>query len=141
MSGRESKRIKIKKLKKVSKSLRADVVFPVGRTRTKLKKFCNGKRIGDKAAVYLTGVLEYLTAEVLKMAADAATDHKHKKIQPRDLMLALKMDQEFDTLTEGVVIPYSGTVPAQVGETRKFLKKVKKTKVPSIKEIRQRKKG
>ena len=53
-------------LRAQSSSARAGLQFPVGRIKRYLKRSASGKaRVGSKAAIYLTAVLEYLTAEVL----------------------------------------------------------------------------
>lgn len=40
-------------------------------------------QISEMGAVYLTGVLEYLTAEIMELAGNAAFEVKKKRITPR----------------------------------------------------------
>ena len=99
------------KQKAVSRSARAGLQFPVSRIHRHLRKGNFATRIGSGAPVYLAAVIEYLTAEILELAGNAARDNKKKRIIPRHLQLAIKNDEELNKLLAGVTIAQGGVVP------------------------------
>ena len=99
------------KAKRVSKTKRAGLVFPVSRIHRLLKKNLYAKRIGSGAAVYLCAALEYLTAEILELAGNAARDNKRVRVIPRHLQLAIRNDDELNKLLKNVTIAQGGSLP------------------------------
>jgi histone H3/H4 len=73
--------------KSQSRSARAGLQFPVGRVSRFLRKGRYGARVGGGAPVYLSAVLEYLAAEILELAGNAARDNKRTRITPRHIQV------------------------------------------------------
>lgn len=94
-----------------SRSSRAGLQFPVGRIHRLLRKGNYAERIGAGAPVYLAAVMEYLAAEVLELAGNAARDNKKTRINPRHLQLAIRNDEELNKLLQGVTIAQGGVLP------------------------------
>ncbi|KAF7798668.1 hypothetical protein EIP86_009892 [Pleurotus ostreatoroseus] len=97
--------------KSQSRSAKAGLQFPVGRVHRLLKKGNYAQRVGAGAPVYLAAVLEYLAAEILELAGNAARDNKKQRIVPRHLQLAIRNDEELNKLLGDVVISQGGVVP------------------------------
>ena len=107
----KGKNIKLGAKPKKSRSSRAGVQFPVGRIHRLLRNGNYSERVGAGAPVYMAAVLEYLTAEVLELAGNAARDNKKSRIIPRHLQLAIRNDEELNKLLGGVTIAQGGVLP------------------------------
>jgi len=97
--------------KQQSRSARAGLQFPVGRVSRFLRKGRYAARVGGGAPVYLSAVLEYLAAEILELAGNAARDNKRTRITPRHIQLAVRNDEELNKLLGGVTIASGGVLP------------------------------
>jgi len=89
-----------------SRSSRAGLQFPVGRIHRLLRKGNYAARVGAGAPVYMAAVMEYLAAEILELAGNAARDNKKTRIIPRHLQLAIRNDEELNKLLAGVTIAH-----------------------------------
>ena len=94
-----------------SRSSRAGLQFPVGRIHRLLRKGNYAKRVGAGAPVYMAAVMEYLAAEILELAGNAARDNKKSRIVPRHIQLAVRNDEELNKLFGGVTIAQGGVLP------------------------------
>ncbi|EEB18172.1 histone H2A, putative [Pediculus humanus corporis] len=103
-----------------SRSNRAGLQFPVGRIHRLLRKGNYAERVGAGAPVYLAAVMEYLAAEVLELAGNAARDNKKTRIIPRHLQLAIRNDEELNKLLSGVTIAQGGVLPNIQANKRPF---------------------
>ena len=97
--------------KSTSRSAKAGLQFPVGRVGRFLKKGKYAARVGAGAPVYLAAILEYLTAEILELAGNAARDNKKTRIVPRHIQLAVRNDEELNKLFGHVTIAQGGVLP------------------------------
>ena len=97
--------------KSTTASAKAGLQFPVGRIGRYLRQGKYATRMGAGAPVYLAAVLEYLCAEILELAGNAARDNKKSRIVPRHITLAVKNDEELNRLLGGVTIASGGVLP------------------------------
>lgn len=98
--------------KSQTRSSRAGLQFPVGRVHRLMRNYGgHGGRVGSGAAVYLAAVMEYIAAEVLELAGNAARDNKRGRITPRHTQLAVGNDEELNKLFKNATIPSGGVLP------------------------------
>ena len=83
------------------------------RGKTSSCKSTRGLRIGGNVGVYLAAVLEYICAEQLELAGNAARDNRKSRINNRHIMLAARNDEELSKLYTklDMLIPHSGVMP------------------------------
>jgi len=112
---------------RMPRSVKAGLQFPVGRVHRILKTRCPRKtRVSSTSAVYVTAILEYVSAEVLEMTGNCTKDFKSKRVTPRHLQLAIRGDEELDqlikaTIARGGVQPKIN--PALLKNQQKYAKK------------------
>ena len=99
-----------KKADAKSRSAKAGLQFPVGRIHNALREGNYAERIGAGAPIYLAAVLEYLTAEIIELAGNAARDNKRQRIIPRHIQLAVRNDEELNKLLRDVTISGGGVL-------------------------------
>lgn len=100
------------KVKSKSRSQRAGLHFPISRVARFLHKGNFAPRIGSGASVYLTAAVEYLVAEILELAADAARQNKKTRLSPRHILFAIRNDEELNKMLQGAVISQGGVLPS-----------------------------
>ena len=121
-SGRKAKSAGGAKKAGGSVSSRLGLIFPVGRIGSLLRRGRYTKRVAAAAPVYLTAVLEYLTAELLELSGKVAAQQKKKRITPRAITLAVRHDEELSQLLQNVTFTQGGVLP----NLHEVLKKKKK---------------
>lgn len=111
MSGKGGRGKAVEKKAARSRSTKAGLQFPVGRMGRYLKEGRYAKKIGSGAPVYLAAVLEYVAAEILELAGNAAKEQKKQRIVPRHIQLALRNDEELNKFLGNATIASGGVLP------------------------------
>uniref|UniRef100_A0A8C8XFG6 Histone H2A n=1 Tax=Panthera leo TaxID=9689 RepID=A0A8C8XFG6_PANLE len=121
MSGRHRRRHRRRRRRHaVSRSRRAELQFPVSRVERLLREGRYAPRLSASTPVFLTAVLEYLTANILELAGKEALDSHKMRITPEHVQRALGSNQH---LREGesqgnslppAQSPMRGSIPGTV---------------------------
>lgn len=123
--------------KPISSSVRAGLLFPVGRLNTKLHKHQKGFKIRKNAVVFLTATLEYIITELIESSGNCAREMKKVRITPKIINEALEEDEELkllQTTLGGSNKVNFGSIPSSSGlkdrkkriETTNELREIKK---------------
>nr|QKS02548.1 histone H2A.X2 [Crypthecodinium cohnii] len=90
---------------------RCNLTLPIGRFTKQLKRGGYAKRVAVGGSVFLTSVIEYVTAEILELAGNAAKDQGKNRILPRHIQLAIRSDEELNKYMSNVTIAGGGVIP------------------------------
>ena len=82
-------------------SVKAGLLFPVGRIARYLKTGKYAERVGASVPVYLEAILEYLAAEVLELAGNAS---KKLELCQRHIQLSVRNDALNKLMTKIIII-------------------------------------
>ena len=106
-------------------SKRAGLTMPVAKIGRFLRTRNYTGRVSATSAVFIAGALEFLTSEVISAAKKVA---KKERITPRAITLAVRDDEEMNSLLSNVVIARGGVLVTGTGKKEKKEKKAKKGK-------------
>lgn len=84
-------------------SRQAGLVFPVALVRSLVSTSC-GRQLSTSAAVYLTAVLEYMTAEVIELSGNVAMEDSAATMTNKHIALGISSDCELEKIFDGHVI-------------------------------------
>lgn len=83
-----------KRRKNVSRSTRAELQFPVSRVDRILREGKYSQRVSSSAPVFLAGVLEYLTSNILELAGEEARNNGKKRIAPEHVCRVVQTNEQ-----------------------------------------------
>ena len=93
------------KAKATSKASKAGILFPVPKINKRMQKSGWTDRVGGTAPVWVAAVTDYLAREVVEAAAKVCHDNgKHKRLQPRDVLLAVRNDSDLNRVFAGIKV-------------------------------------
>lgn len=90
------------------------LLFSSRRVRQFLERGEYTHRIGRAAPIALAAVLQYLTSELLGLSGEITKKFKGRRIQPRHLLLAIRMDDDLNNLLRDTTIANGGVLPQDI---------------------------
>ncbi|XP_074247660.1 histone H2A-like 3 [Saimiri boliviensis] len=112
MAGKKNSRSSCKpRRQRRSRSSRAELHIPVSRVERSLREGQYAQRLSATTPVFLAGVLEYLTANILEQAGQEAENSRRVRITPEHVQRALQKDEQLRWILELEV-----DTPSQVEE-------------------------
>ncbi|XP_004674846.1 PREDICTED: histone H2A-Bbd type 1-like [Condylura cristata] len=100
MPGRRHRHFRRTRRRSISRSTRAELHFPVSRVDRLLREGHYAHRLSSATPVFLAGVLEYLTSNILELASEEAQSHHRMRITPEHVEKAVDNDQQLSLLFE-----------------------------------------
>ena len=87
-------------------SARSDIIFSVSRAKKLIYMYVPANtghsgdsiRVGIRSSIYLAGVLEYITKEILEIAMHISISDRRQRIKRRHIMLAIRSDLELSEM-------------------------------------------
>ncbi|GFQ94668.1 histone H2A [Trichonephila clavata] len=96
--------------RRMSKSKKAGLLFPVSRVKAMLKNKTILPRTSKYAAVYLTAILEYFGTEIVKAALEETRKNMSQRINPSHVNSAVRKDPRLAQQFQMIVLPQSSFV-------------------------------
>merc|ERR1712080_465193 len=85
--------------------------FPCSRVTRHCRKAKVAKRVSKRTGVFASAVMEYIAAEVLELAGNAAKEKKKLTIFPKHLQTAIRSDEELNDFLKTVTIRNAHVLP------------------------------
>lgn len=96
---------------KLAKENHAGLKFKISTTYSLIKKHINkDNSVFEDATIFLTAVLEYITAEILDLSGSLARENKKIQITPRDIFITIENDSELNNMFKGYFLG-TGVIP------------------------------
>ena len=87
-----------KKLGRENQSALAGLTFPIPRVTKKIRQAFPKNRVGKYSSIFLTAVLEYITAEILEVAGNISLDESKKRITTDYIKKGINNDKELTNI-------------------------------------------
>lgn len=82
-----------------SKASKAGLIFPVPKINKRMQKSKWTDRVGGTAPIWTAAVCEYIAREIVEAAGKTCQEGgKHKRITPRDVILAIRNDPDLNRI-------------------------------------------